>query len=351
MDVQEFLTKMSSYPHVSGYESELAGFIKDVFAKYTQSSIDKFGNVIANKPSLTSTGQNTKIMFCAHMDENGLMVADIADDGFVKFSPVGGMDKRTMLAQEVTIHGREKVYGVIGTKPPHLTDPKERSKSIEFHDMAIDTGFSKEKLSQIIRPGDIITMNQGISELQNKKLTGRSLDNIVGVAALYCAMKSLEHFNHNADLYFVASAQEEVGKGGARTATYTIKPDIGIAVDVGQGRIPGLAEYEAFELGKGPVLGIGPNFNRKLFDDLKKVATKNNAKYQVEVIPFMSGTDATDIQISGDGVITGLMSIPLKYMHSTVETVAVSDIESCGKLMADYIIECMADDRIGVVES
>jgi len=341
LGVKEFLVQMSTVPHVSGYESELAKVISGEFSKYAKVSVDAFGNLVAYKKGtrLSSGKAGPKIMFAAHMDEIGMIVSDICDNGFVKFSRIGGIDAHNMLAQEVIIHGRQKVFGVIGIKPPHLTSSAEMKKIVELHDMSIDTGFSKEKLEDMIRVGDIITLNQDIGELQNGKLTGRALDNTAGVAVLYCALKNLEHFSHCADVYFVASAQEEIGLRGAITSTYNIKPDIGIAIDVGFGRANGLAEHESIDLGKGPAIAIGPNINRQLFDDLKKAAIKNNTKYQVEVIPGRTGTDATAIQVGEGGVITGLLSIPLKYMHSTVETIAIKDVESCGKLISDYIVE------------
>ena len=328
---------MDAVPHVSGYEDELSKIISKEFSKYAEVSVDRFGNLIAHRPGSGNSGP--KIMLSAHMDEIGMMVSAICDGGFVKFSRIGGVDGRNMLAQEVMIHGRQKIYGVIGIKPPHLTSLSEMKKSVDLHDMAIDTGFSKEKLETLIRPGDIITLKQNIAALQNDKLTGRALDNTAGIAALLCAMKNLEHFSHKADVFFVASAQEEVGYRGAITATYNIRPDIGIAIDVGFGRVNGLAEHETIELGKGPAIVIGPNINRKLFEALKKIAIKNNIRYQIKVTHGVTGTDAAAIQIGEGGVIAGLLSIPLKYMHSTVETVAIHDIESCGKLVSDYIID------------
>ena len=339
MEIKDFLIQMDAAPHVSGYESGLIQALSDEFSKYADVSADKFGNFIAHK---SGTGGGPKVMLSAHMDEIGLMVSAICDGGFVKFSPIGGFDPRTMLAQEAIIHGsqsRQNVFGVIGIKPPHLTDDAERNKVVKLQDMAIDTGFSKEKLETLIRPGDIITLNQNIAELQNGRLTGRAFDNIAGIAAMHCAIKNLEHFNHKADLYFVATGQEEIGFRGAITASYNIKPDIGIAIDVTHGRAPGLAEHESHELGKGPAIAFGPNVNRKLFEDLKKAAIKNNIKYQIEVIPAMSGTDAVAMQIAEGGMITGILSIPLSYMHTTVETISVQDIESCGRLVSDYIIQ------------
>jgi len=326
---------MNDVPHVSGYEGELTKVLTDVFSKYTEVSEDKFGNLIAHKKG---TGKGPKIMFMAHMDEIGMMVSVIYDEGFVKFAPIGGIDARNMLAQEVIIHGREKVYGVIGIKPPHLTPPSEQKKTVELHNMVIDTGYSKEKLEKLIKPGDIITYKQELIELKNGKVACKAFDDIAGIAAMYCAMKNLEHYNHDADIYFVASAQEEVGCRGGKTATYTIKPDIGIAIDVTFGRTAGLGEHESYELGKGPALTIGPTVTRKLFEELKSIAVKNKIPYQVDVAPSRTGTDADSIHITEGGVYTGVINIPLKYMHSTVETLAISDVEMTGKLLSDYII-------------
>ena len=340
METKEFLIQMNKVPHVSAYEDELTQLISAEFSKYAKVSVDKFGNLIANKPGSLSNGP--KIMLSAHMDEIGMMVSTLCDNGFVKFARVGGINPKNILGQEVIIHGRQsgkKIYGVIGIKPPHLTSQEDRKKIIEISDMAIDTGYSKEKLEGMVKPGDIITFKQDLVELQNGKISGRALDNTAGLAVLYCVMKNLENFNHKADIYFVASAQEEVGLKGAITAAYNIKPDIGIAIDVTFGSGGGVPEKDSSKLGKGAALCVGPNINRKLFDSLKKAAVKNNTKYQVEVEAMMTGTDAAAIQISEGGVITALVSIPLDYMHSTVEVVSLSDIESCGKIISDYIIE------------
>jgi len=327
---------MNDIPHVTGHEGEAAEALSAEFSKFSKAEIDvdKFGNMVAR---LKGNG-GPKVMLSAHMDEIGMMVSVICDDGFVKFSCIGGIDKRNILAQEVTIHGREKVYGVIGIKPPHLIKAGEEDKSIDIFDMSIDTGYSKEKLEALIRPGDIITIKQEVAVLQNNRIAAKALDDMAGVAVLYQVAKNLEHYSHIADVYLVASTQEEVGLRGAVTSTYNIKPDIGIAIDVGFGRANGLGEHESVEIGKGPSICIGPNINRKLYEELKNTAVNNNTPYQVEVSPFTTGTDAGAIQMGEGGVITALLSVPLKYMHSTVETISLKDIESCAKLISDYII-------------
>ena len=337
MQVKEFLSKINAVPHISGYEGALLDIITEEFSPHAEISTDKFGNIIAYKKGSDENGP--RVMISAHMDEIGMMVKAICDGGFVQFSPVGGIDARNCLAQEVTIHGREPIFGVIGIKPPHLTSNNERNRGLMLHDMTIDTGFSKEVLETKIRVGDLITFNGDIIELQGGQISGKALDDSAGVAAMGVAMEHLKYFNHKANVYFVSSAQEEVGLRGAQTATYNIKPDIGIAIDVGFGRANGLAEYESVELGKGPGITMGPNITRKLFESLKKTANNAGIKYQVELATHGTGTDANAIQIGlGDGVITGLLTIPLKYMHSTVETIALSDVEACGKLIAQYIM-------------
>ena len=341
MEIKDFLLQMDTVPHVSGYEGDLAEVLTAEFAKYAEVSVDKMGNVIALKKG---DGKGPKVLIAAHMDEIGMMVSAVTDEGFVKFSCIGGIDRRNVLAQEVTIHGREKVFGIIGIKPPHLVSADESKKVIDFFDMAIDTGYSKEKLDKLVRPGDIITFNTKMAELKGGKMTGRAMDNIVGVAVMYAAMKNLEFMKHKADVYFVATSQEEVGLRGAKVATHTIKPDIGIALDVTFGRTPGLGETDSFELGKGPAISVGPGVTRKMFEDLKKAAKKGNTPHQIDVRPRIGGTDAMVIQIGEGGVLTGDIGIPLKYMHSTNETVQLSDIENGGKLVADYILSLNSEE-------
>lgn len=324
---------MNTIPHVSGYERELSNAISNEFYKYAEMSIDNFGNLIAHKQ-----GRGPRVMLSAHMDEIGMVVTAACDGGFLKFSCIGGIDVRNILAQEVTVYGRKPIFGVIGIKPPHLINAGDKTKIFDINNLTIDTGYPLEKLNDLVRPGDIVTINQDIAELHNGKLTGKALDNLAGIAVLYCVLKNLENFNHNADVYLVASAQEEVGCRGAKTAVYTIKPDIGIAIDVTYGRTNDLSEHESWDLGKGPVIAIGPYINRSLFQNLKQTAMSANTPFQIEVLPTKTGTDADVIQIGARGVITGLLSIPLKYMHSTVETVAICDIENCGKLISDYIM-------------
>ena len=337
IDIKQFLTYLSEIPHVSGYEKEAAEYLEKAFFPYVDDIYtDKLGNLIAHKKG---DGTGPKVMFMAHIDQIGMVVTHITKEGFIKFSNIGGIDRRNILAQEVIIHGRHnKIYGVIGIKPPHLTSVEETKKPIEIHDILIDTGYSKEDLESLIRPGDIITFKQDVKELQNGQITGNALDDTAGIATMYVCMERLKNYNNKADVYYVVSVQEEVGVRGATTATYSLKPDIGIAIDVTFGKSNDLKDHESTKVGEGVAISVGPNIARPLFEALRDTAQKTNIPFQVLGQPFPTGTDARAIQITAGGVTTGLLGVPLKYMHSTVEVISIKDTLGCGTLMANYII-------------
>ncbi len=337
MNIKTVLKEISETSGVSGHEKEVSQIIKKHFERYCDSvTEDALGNIISVKKG--NRANNKKIMLAAHMDEIGLMVKDIDKRGFIQFTNIGGVDQRTLLCQEVIIHGEEDVYGLIGIKPPHVTSAKERKESLSIEDLAIDTGFTKEELESKVKIGDVITIKRNMINLQNDWIAGKALDDRAGVVSLLMCLKELENFNHEADIYFVITVQEEVGTRGATTAAYSINPDIGIAVDVGFGKTPELSQYETIDIGKGPAITVGPNIHPNIFEKIKEVASNEYIDYQIEVAPGPSGTDAWPMQVSRAGVATGVLSIPLRYMHTSVETISLSDIEKTGKLLANFII-------------
>lgn len=344
MSYMDFLEKLSEASGVSGYEGEVSNIIKESFNGLVDDiSSDNLGNLICLKKGKNPKGR--KIMLAAHMDEIGLMVKDIDKNGFIRFTNIGGIDQRTLLCQEVIIHGREKVYGIIGVKPPHLTTADERSKAMEIEDLMIDTGYDREELIKLVDIGDIITMKRRVSRLQNNHIAGKALDDRAGVAALYSCLHELKKINHEIDVYLVATVQEEVGTRGAITSTFDIQPDIGIAIDVGFGKTPELNQYDTIEMGKGPAFTVGPNIHPGVFKHLKTIAKDNYIPYQIEVAAGPSGTDAWPMQVSRSGVATGVLSIPLRYMHTSVETINMTDIEKSGKVLA-YFIASLNDENM-----
>lgn len=345
----EFLKLLSNHHGISGFESTLNEKIISYFKKYSDEvSVDKLGNITALKKG-SSSGEKIKIMLAAHMDEIGLMVKDIEENGFLRFTSVGGIDPRTILGQEVLVHGRESLFGVIGAKPPHLQEASEQNKAIKMDDMTIDIGLSYEKVMELVNIGDPITINRSLIELKNDRVAGKALDDRAGLVALLECLKELENLNHEPDVYFVATVQEEVSMAGALTAAYRINPDIGIAVDVGFGSTPELDKSDSIELGKGPGITLGGNIHPGLRKKLVATANEYNIPHQMEINVGPTGTDARAIQITREGIPALVLSIPLRYMHTSVELIDMIDLKHTGKLLAFFIKEISKENLEGLL--
>lgn len=346
--LRDLLKELVETHGISGFENEAAKVVEKYFLPYSDEiKIDKMGSLYAIKKG---KAQNPKrIMLAAHMDEIGLIVKKIDDKGFIQFTNVGGIDQRTLLTQEVIIHGKKDLFGVIGSKPPHILEASERKKSVKMEDMLIDVGLSKEDVEKYISIGDPITIRRKLLNLQNDMVAGKALDDRAGVAVMHECLKELNNMHHDCDVYAVATVQEEVGCRGAIPATFEILPDIGIAIDVGFGSTPELPKDETADLGKGPCIGFGANIHPKVFERLVEVAKEYNIPYQQDVYPGHTGTDAWTMQITRGGVSTALISIPLRYMHTSVETVQISDIKNAGKLLAYFIVSLNGKDLEGML--
>jgi endoglucanase len=348
METKDLLEMLSNGNGVSGFEFNLRNEIINAFEQYTDSvQLDKLGNIIAHKKG--SGNGAVKILMAAHMDEIGFMVKEIDKKGFIHFTNIGGIDPRTILAQEVIIHGKEEVLGVIGSKPPHLQDSSEQEKSIKMEDMIIDTGYEKEDLGKLVSIGDSITVSRRMVNLMNGRVSGKAMDDRAGVAALYETMMELKGINHYADVYFVATIQEEITMAGALTASYGINPDIGIAVDVGFGRTPELNNSNSIEMGKGPGITLGGNIHPGLRKRLVKVASDYNVPIQTDVRPGPTGTDARAMQITREGIPALVLSIPLRYMHTSVEVLDLKDVSYTAKLLAFFSASIKEDEMEGLL--
>jgi len=351
LDTKAFLELLCNENGVSGYASNLNPTIIKAFERYTDEiKVDKLGNVIALKKGKSlDSSNNIKIMIAAHMDEIGLMVADFEDNGFIRFTNIGGVDPRTILGQEVIVHGKEDLLGVIGSKPPHLQDPEEQDKAVKMEDMTIDIGLSKERVQELVNIGDTITINRKLQDLIGSRITAKALDDRAGIAAMLDCMKELNQINHEADIYFVSTVQEEVSMAGALVGAYNIDPDIGIAVDVGFGSTPELSKSKTLELGNGPGITLGGNIHPNLRKKLINVATEYNIPNQIEINAGPTGTDARVMQITREGIPSLVLSIPLKYMHTSVELVDMKDIKDTGKLLAFFIASITKESLEGLL--
>ena len=326
--IKNFLLDICNNYNISGYEHSQNNKLINYFNPFIDSyEKDNLGSLI-----FKSNGSNDiDIMLAAHMDEIGLIVKDIHDNGFISIA--------TVVAQEVVVFGNEKVYGVIGIKPPHLTTIEERQKSLKVEQLYIDTGYSKEKLSKIIRVGDIVGIKRAPSELKNDYITARALDDKAGIAVMLETARELSKIQHKSNVFFTATCQEEVGLRGACTSSYKINPNFAIVIDVGFGHTPELSKTDTMELNKGPGIVIGANANPMLNKKIIEVADKYNFSFQYEIEPGNSGTDAAAIQVNRVGIPCIIISLPLRYMHTSVETINVKDLENSGRLIARFISE------------
>lgn len=338
--MKELIKALSDLRGISGFEYRISDKIENLLTPYADEiKKDALGNVIAVKKC--GKPNAVKVMIEAHTDEIGLMVSNIDENGFISFVPVGGVDKRILPASEVIVHGTKDVKGVIGAKPPHLQNPGEHNKSSEMEDMAIDVGMDADEVKSIISVGDSVTFSQSVGELGGQ-FSGKTLDDRAGIAAIITVMKNLMKIKTEVDVYAVAAVQEEVGLRGAKTAAYGIEPDMAVSIDVCHGITPDNSK-NAFELGEGVVISIGPNIHPKLFKRLKDTAQEHHISVQYDVDGGDTGTDAWAIQVSRMGVPTALLSIPLKYMHTSVETLCVSDVKMTAELLT-YFIQNLGED-------
>ncbi len=339
--MKKLIKALSDMRGISGAEYRLTDSIADLLRPYADEVYtDALGSVIAVKRCGITNAP--KVMIEAHCDEIGFMVKDIDERGFVSFVNIGGVDQRILPSAEVVIHGTRDICGVIGAKPPHLQQSGERDKAVKLRDMAVDCGMTREEITKIVSIGDSITLSQSCGELLDGQISAKTLDDRAGVAAVVTTLKNLANFKLSADVYAVAAVQEEVGGRGAETSVYGIDPDIAIAVDVTHGITPDNS-YDAFECGSGAAIASGPNIHPKLFKRLKDTAKRYGIKHEIEVCGGDTGTDAWVMQTARCGIPTALLSIPLKYMHTSVETAAVSDILAVSDIMTFFIENLNSD--------
>lgn len=335
----QFLKDLVNTPSPSGYEEQVATVYRDYCSKFADEVVtDRHGNTTA----ILNPKAEMKVMLAGHMDEIGFQVFYIEDDGFIRFKGIGGHDTMVPLGQRVWIHGKEKVAGVIARKPIHLLEPKEREAKPEFHDMWIDIGAkNRDEALKWIEVGDPITYQWEYAELKNGLAAARGFDNRVGSFVVAEALRLLSEggLDKKVGVYAVATVQEEIGLRGARTSAHAIGAQSGLAVDVDFAiDHPSVSKsrYGKCDLDGGPSVTRGANINPIVFSMLQEAAKKEKVSIQVSAEPGGTGTDANAMQVAGDAMATGLVGVPLRYMHSPCEVLALKDAEDCAKLMAGY---------------
>lgn len=347
-----FLQDLVAAPSPSGYEQPAQRVFREYVSRFSMVSTDVMGNVIGYVPGV---GENRmRVMLVGHIDEIGLQVKYIDDNGFIYFGAIGGIDAHTTSGRRVRIHTKTgPVLGVTGRKPIHLQEAKDRDSVVKLDSQYIDIGASSRKeAEELVRPGDPITFAEDLLCLQGDRVTSRGFDDKAGcfVVAEVLRMVAEAENKPPVDLYGVASVQEEVGLRGGKTSCYSIDPDVGICVEVffasDQPEVDKKANGEIC-LGKGPIIPRGSNINPYLFDLLTDIGQEREIPLQVIGLPRASGTDANVMQVSRGGVATGLVTIPLRYMHSPVEVVSLADLENAARLIFESLYQLT--DRAALV--
>lgn len=341
-DLFDLLKELSESPGVSGQEQNIRAAVAAHLAPLVdEMRVDTLGNLVGFKRGKTpSTG---RVMLAAHMDEIGLIITKL-DGGFLRFATVGGVDLAALPAQEVTVHAKKDLPGLIASRPPHVLTLEEREKPFTQKQLFIDVGLPADELSDTVAVGDFVSVRRSAERMAGGRATGKALDNRVSIVVLLDALRTLQGRAHLWDIYAVITVQEEIGLRGATAAAFDLAPDLGIALDVTFAEQPGATPEESLPLGSGPAIGLGPNLHPKLRVLLVESAERSEIPYTDEVLPGHSGTDAWAMQVSQSGIPTGLISVPVRNMHTPAETVALKDIDRSARLLAETVCS-LPDDR------
>jgi endoglucanase len=333
-----FLKNLLLTPSPSGFERPIQDVVRAWVKPFADEvRTDRHGNVIA----VRNPGGSPRILLAGHCDQIGLMVQHVDEHGFLYVQPIGGWDMQILLGQNLTVWTREgPVHGVVSRRAPHLLTNEERNKVPQFTDVWVDVGCKDRKEAEsLITHGDPVTFALGYRELRNGMASSPGMDDKVGLWTVMEALRLLHGRPLQAAVYSVSTVQEEIGLRGATTSTYGVRPTVGIAVDVCHATdTPGNDKKQLGDtrLGGGPAIFRGPNINPRVFERLEQAARAHEIAVQVRGAPRATGTDANAIQLSRDGVATGLIGIPNRYMHSPVEVVALDDLDRAARLLAEF---------------
>jgi endoglucanase len=334
-DIFPFLKELISAPGLSGHETPVRRLVEDAWRPLTDElHTSRLGSLHGLRRG-TIPEPRPSLLVAAHMDAIGLMVTGVVD-GFLRLTQVGGLDPRVLPGQMVTVHGREDLPGTIVQPPSHLLPGEIGSNPVPLEYLLVDVGLLPRQVERLVRVGDLVSFAQPPLELSAEYLAGHSLDNRASVAALTHCLRELQGRPLKWNLWAAATVQEEVTLGGALTSANQLRPTLAVAIDVTFASGPGSPSHQSFPFGKGPTLGWGPTIHPALQKAFKDLADRLEIPYKLEVMPRRSGTDADALQIAAEGIPTMVLGIPLRYMHTPVEMVAIKDIARTGRLIAEF---------------
>jgi putative aminopeptidase FrvX len=336
----EFFKSLALAPSPSGFEDRVAKLFRDYARPYAhQITTDVMGNVTA----VINPDAPMRFMYSGHMDEIGFIIHYIDEDGFLYFSTIGGTDVATEVGQRVWVHGQERVEGVIGRKAIQTFKASDSSQTPSLKDLWIDIGASsREQAEEVLQVGDSVTIQAGFAHLCGDRVVGRAFDNKAG---LFIAAETLRRLwedggvHPDVGVHILGTVQEEIGSRGAQTAAFNLAPHTALAVDMGVATDYPRARPEdqgRLVLGEGPGLSQGANTNPVVFRLLKAAAEEAGIPYQLQATGGTSPTDARELQSTRGGVATGLLSVPLRYMHTPSEVLCLEDLQATIDLACAY---------------
>jgi len=342
-DIQPFLKELLSAPGLSGYEAPAAKIIAEKWRPLVDElSTSRLGSLHGLRKGAAAVPRPS-LLVAAHMDAIGLMVTGIVE-GFLRVTAIGGVDGRVLPGQPVTVHGREDLPGVVVQPPARLLPPEiGNNNPVPLEHLLVDVGRLPRKVNELVHVGDPVSFAQPPLELTGETLAGHTVDNRASVAALTVCLEELQNRPHAWDVWAVATVQEETGLIGAYSSSYQLRPQIAIVVDTSWAKGPGANDWNTFPLGKGPTIMWGPNIHPALHKAFKELAERLEIPHAVEITPLHTGTDAFATQVSAEGIPSIALGIPIRYMHTPVEVVAIKDIQRAGRLIAEFIAGLQPD--------
>ena len=357
LDIKAHLRSLVEAHGPSGHEGPVREIVREAWSDLVDDfDVDGLGSLIGVKRAThpIEGGEARKIMLAAHMDEIGMMVRDVVD-GFVFVHRISGVDNRVMLSQTVMVHGRKPLSGIVAAKPPHMLDAASRKKYPTFDELVIDVGLHPDEVAELVQPGDLITVDVPMIDLNGGKVAAKAMDDRACVAIVTACLDLLQGMNHSWDVYATATVQEETGLFGAATAAYRIQPDVAIALegttahdlpDPNADPDQNLDVNPTCKVGDGPALTVmdaSMIAHPKLLKFVQKTATDNNIPYQFKTSRG-GGTDAGGIHITDGGIPATVISMPCRYIHSPAALMSREDYASGLKLIQAVLQSITFDD-------
>ena len=327
--MRQALERLCTCTAPSGFEGPAAAVAAELLRPLVDEvSIDRMGNVLGVRRSKTPGAP--KLLLDAHLDEIGLIVTGV-EDGFLRFRSIGGVDPRMLPGRELVVLTDPPLRGLVACPAGG-----DENKSVPLNELYVDVGLSQEEAERAVPVGTPMVYRAGCFPLGEEQMCGKSMDDRACFVTLLRAAELLRDRELDVELHIMGSTREEVSGAGAVVGTWAVAPDFCVAVDVTHGKTPDGPADKTFDLGGGPAIGVGPNMTRWMTERMIAKAREHSIPYQLEIMSGHTGTNGWEMQISREGVATSVLSLPLKYMHTPVETLSLADMEGVAQLLAAF---------------